>query len=61
MKCFECRRKISELDKITNKCRCENIYCSFHRLTHECNFNYIELYKKTNNLVKLKSEKMETI
>lgn len=40
-KCYyeECNRKL----KLTDfKCRCDNTYCSFHRLpeTHKCNYNY---------------------
>jgi len=50
MKCFysDCKKPIN-LTSI--KCKCENIFCSLHRLpeSHNCNFNY-----KLNIINKLK-------
>lgn len=58
--CYECKKKISELDRITNKCRCGNMFCKKHRLTHNCEYDYSELYKQTHNLVKLQGEKLQS-
>lgn len=38
----DCKKKISKVEMIIGKCRCENIYCVKHRMpeTHKCEFVY---------------------
>ena len=37
-----CNKKLKKVDQIMGKCRCENIYCSQHRLpeSHMCTIVY---------------------
>ncbi len=60
-KCYECNKGINLIDSITCKCRCGNIYCKYHKFEHQCQFDYKEYYKETNNLVKLIDIKVEKI
>ena len=56
MKCTICNKKVSFIEEITLKCKCNNIYCKKHyqSFNHDCTYNYVEEYKKkcTSNLVK---------
>ena len=38
-----CNKKIKNVDTIMGKCRCENVFCSIHRLPeqHDCKYEYI--------------------
>jgi len=59
--CFFCECKLNTLDIIVGKCRCEYLFCAKHRLDHECTFDYINDYKKNNNLVKITSRRVDNI
>lgn len=41
-KCFFCNKKINLVETTTNKCKCNNIFCTKHffYLSHNCNFDY---------------------
>ncbi|KAI8641682.1 hypothetical protein BD408DRAFT_444116 [Parasitella parasitica] len=41
-RCFSCRLKIPLAKQLTNKCRCEYVFCDTHRFPdkHECNFDH---------------------
>ena len=38
----ECKKKVNQVEMLMGKCRCENVYCSKHRMpeTHKCEFIY---------------------
>ncbi len=57
-KCCVCGSKISIVDSIMCKCRCNNLYCKAHRLDHQCTFDYQLDYKTSNKLVKLVDTKL---
>ena len=50
-KCFFCNKKINTIEIITNKCKCNNIYCNKHLFfkNHNCAFNYIHDFKIKNS------------
>jgi len=50
-KCFFCKKKLKTVQLITNKCRCNNIYCNEHLFykNHNCSFNYVNDFKITNS------------
>jgi len=52
-KCGKCSKKVSILDSTISKCKCGNIFCMKHRLDHDCAFDYKEMYKNNNGLVKI--------
>jgi len=71
IKCSICYKKISLLDKLTSKCRCENYYCKNHKFAdnkisdhgHECSYNYKmnfikELIKQHMKVVCVKVDKI---
>jgi len=60
-KCNTCGGKVKSIDVIINKCRCGYIYCSNHRINHNCNFDYKNDYKKHNALVKVDGIKVQKI
>ncbi|KNC79892.1 hypothetical protein SARC_07731 [Sphaeroforma arctica JP610] len=43
-KCWSCKKKVMFAKQLTNKCRCEYIFCDEHRLSdrHDCDFGYKE-------------------
>lgn len=45
-KCFSCQKKLKLVIAIKSKCRCENIYCSEHLITHICKFDYKSLQRE---------------
>lgn len=61
LKCFICNKKLSIIDEITAKCKCNNYYCNIHKYPdkHSCVYNYVkenqEILEK--KLVKLNSNK----
>lgn len=53
IKCKICNKKINMIEEIMAKCKCNNYYCTLHRLPeyHNCEIDYItenktELEKK---------------
>ena len=50
VKCAICKKKISSLMIPVYTCRCKNIYCSKHILSHNCTFDYKKLYKKLTHV-----------
>jgi hypothetical protein len=56
--CHICKRKISQLDEITNLCRCGYNFCLKHRIDHECEYDYIKDYV---DIIKVEAEKLERI
>lgn len=43
IRCNICKKKISIIEEIMAKCKCNNNYCTLHRLPeyHNCDFDYI--------------------
>ena len=37
-----CKKKVSLVETVTNKCKCNNIYCVLHKNpeSHQCTFDY---------------------
>ncbi|KAG0172273.1 zinc finger domain-containing protein [Apophysomyces sp. BC1034] len=46
-RCFVCRGKIPLAKQVSNKCRCEYVFCDTHRYPdkHECGFDHASLDK----------------
>ncbi|ORZ24407.1 hypothetical protein BCR42DRAFT_365761 [Absidia repens] len=46
-RCFVCRTKIPLTKQLTNKCRCEYVFCDSHRYPdkHECQFDHASMDK----------------
>lgn len=61
LRCFICNKKISILDEITCKCKCNNNYCNIHKYPeiHKCSYNYVKENQNIleKNLIKLNSNK----
>jgi len=62
-KCSICNKRISIIEELTAKCKCNKFFCVIHKYpdTHNCSFDYIKenqdiLQKK---LVKLNSKNIE--
>ena len=55
-----CKKKIPSVLKEINRCRCGKLYCSKHRLDHQCTFDYHAHYKETlkKELIKVVPEKV---
>ena len=55
--CHTCNKKISFVEEITSKCKCNNLFCKEHKLSflHNCSYDYIQEYKKScnSNLIKI--------
>lgn len=53
-----CNKKISIVEEITSKCKCDNVFCKKHLFysIHNCTYDY----KKNNNdnIVKLDTNKV---
>lgn len=58
LRCKECNKKISFLNKLTSSCRCNEVFCNLHRLDHTCTFDYKQDYKNNNKLIKVVADKM---
>lgn len=41
----DCKRKIPSTLKDMYRCRCTHLYCSRHRLAHNCTFDYTALQR----------------
>ncbi|KAI8066090.1 hypothetical protein BDF21DRAFT_427050 [Thamnidium elegans] len=56
-RCFSCRAKIPLAKQLTNKCRCEYVFCDTHRYPdkHDCKFDHVKNDKEilTKNNPKL--------
>lgn len=44
--CKICNKKILTHLISLYKCKCENIYCSDHKLSHNCTYDYHSNFKK---------------
>ncbi|KAI8341190.1 hypothetical protein BC941DRAFT_416074 [Chlamydoabsidia padenii] len=46
-RCFVCRTKIPLTKQLTNKCRCDYVFCDSHRYPdkHECLFDHVSMDK----------------
>ncbi|KAI7857021.1 hypothetical protein BDC45DRAFT_436473 [Circinella umbellata] len=46
-RCFMCRSKIPLAKQLSNKCRCEYVFCDSHRYPdkHDCDFDHASLDK----------------
>ena len=51
MNCIVCNKKINQIYVSIYTCRCKNIYCRDHMLSHPCTFDY-----KKFNAEKIKRE-----
>ena len=49
--CHSCNKKLSIIEELTSKCKCDNFFCKDHKFSflHECSYNYIEEYKNKSN------------
>ena len=55
----DCKKKIKLVEQMIGKCRCNNIYCVFHRMPecHDCSFNFTldkEIFIQENKCVESK-------
>ena len=59
-RCFfpECNKKLTSVELLTNKCKCNNYFCKKHLLNtkHNCNYDY---QKDKMESIKLKNPKIE--
>lgn len=54
-KCYVCNKKISLIEMIVAKCKCDNYFCTKHKFasnvtslsSHTCNYDYIQENKVT--------------
>ena len=51
-----CKKKLDIVVCLTNKCKCENIFCNDHRLPekHNCSYDYVKNFDKQQEIEKLK-------
>lgn len=47
MKCNVCKKKIPEYMKEVYTCKCNGIYCTKHKVDHECTFDYNLEFRET--------------
>lgn len=43
---IECRERLTLVAQLTGKCRCGPSYCSKHKFSHECTFDYQQMTKE---------------
>jgi predicted nucleic acid binding AN1-type Zn finger protein len=59
--CYICNKKISIIEEIIAKCKCNNYFCKLHSMPelHNCNIDYINNNKKNleKKLIKITSNK----
>ena len=62
-KCSLCDNKIHSLMIKIHTCRCEHIYCNKHMHSHDCTFNYQEVWQnKCDTLLpKVYAEKVKKL
>jgi len=60
-KCSICSKKISLVETVVCRCRCDKLFCNIHRIDHKCTFDYKEHYKNNNTLVKIIGDKINPI
>ncbi|KAI9297627.1 hypothetical protein K502DRAFT_287725 [Neoconidiobolus thromboides FSU 785] len=56
-KCYLCRSKLSPLKQVTNKCKCNYIFCDNHRLpeNHDCS---VDFKKTEREIIKERNPKL---
>lgn len=63
--CHQCKRKLNIVEVSTCKCKCNNLYCTKHRLpeNHECTYKHHENFKKElqETLIVVKEAKVAAI
>ena len=57
-KCLICKKKLKHLFIQLNTCRCNNLFCSYHKHDHNCSYNYKTMFSIDD---KIKSHKIEKI
>lgn len=57
VRCKKCNVKLPSYLKQMFTCKCDNVYCSLHKLNHDCDFNYREV-KKVEKIQKSKVEQI---
>ena len=59
-RCCKCSKKLNILFTSINTCRCKNIYCAQHMMSHECSYDYKTVERKflEEKLVKVVSDKV---
>lgn len=58
LKCSICGKKIPKMMLQIHTCRCEKIFCSEHKHSHECTYDYKQHIQQQ---VKIKSSKIDKI
>jgi len=55
-KCYHCQKKINSVELIFCKCKCNNHYCSLHRLAedHNCQYKFKSEINKEDFILKNK-------
>ena len=61
VRCQTCSKSIKEIYSSIGKCRCGNTYCPKHIQMHDCTFDYNNMFKKNNTMVKCESIKVDKI
>lgn len=54
--CFHCDKKLNPSQRISGKCRCENVYCSEHRINHPCAFDH---HQRAKIILAKENQKMD--
>lgn len=52
----ECKKRISLVDMLSSKCKCDKVFCILHRLpeSHKCTFDYTKEYDREKEISKMK-------
>lgn len=45
-RCIVCNKKIPEYLLTAYRCKCKGIYCTEHKFTHDCTFDYNAEFKE---------------
>jgi predicted nucleic acid binding AN1-type Zn finger protein len=61
--CFLCKAHISLVQTVTNKCKCNNVFCITHKIpeNHACTFNFRAAHAShlTSNMPLVQKSKIE--
>lgn len=62
-RCFKCKKKLKIAEELVGKCRCNNIFCTKHRISsqHSCTFDFKNYNKKLLDNEKVEAKKVESI
>jgi len=62
-RCFKCSKKLKMAEELVGKCKCNNTFCSKHRISsqHSCTFDFKNHNKKLLESDKIEAKKVESI